>query len=170
MPKERDKDLLLKLLTTAVNKCYSEDICLIERSMERTTVSRIFLYMYDLIKNDPDFEIFKEYNLDCEYNKNGDHLKSTIHRQKGTLPDIILHKRMLNDNNLLVVEFKTATGRFRYDSNTHKKIDFVKLEDFTRAGVYNYFLGVFVRLGLEGASYKYFQAGEEKTLQELSNN
>ena len=45
------------------------------------------------------------YNLDCEYNRNGDDAK--IVNNKKTYPDMIIHKRVDNLHNLLVMEFKT---------------------------------------------------------------
>lgn len=173
MPQVRDRDLLLELLDTAINKCYANDYCLIDRSMERASVARIFLYMSELIHNDLSFEVFREYDLDCEYNKNGEQVKWTPRCPKGTFPDIILHKRNDNEENLLVVEFKSARGKFRYYNHTTRttsnkrtsesdtEVDFVKLEDFTNPTVYDYFLGVFVRLGKENAEHKYFQAGHQ---------
>lgn len=182
MPQARNKDLLLELLNIAINKCYTNDSCLISRCMERASVSRIFLYMYELIQFDCRFEIFKGYDLDCEYNKNGEQIKRTPRCLNGTFPDIILHKRNCNKDNWLVVEFKSANGRFRYydkitpktkdkkEKATDKDIDFIKLEDFTNPTVYNYFLGVFVRLNMEGPKYQYFQSGQERQRDELKND
>ncbi len=182
MPQTRNKDLLLELLSRAVNKCYADDACLIQRSMERASVSRIFLYMYELIQNDPRFKIFKEYDLDCEYNKNGEQIKWTPRCRKGTFPDLILHKRKGNKCNLLVVEFKSATGKFRYfDETTHKtkdkkenatdkEVDFVKLEDFTSPTTYNYFLGVFVRLTEQTPQFQYFRKGRKIPMEELTHD
>lgn len=174
MPQQaHDKDLLLKLLTKAINKCYDNDKSLIERSMERACVSRIFLYMHELIQTEQCFEVFKEYDLDCEYNKNGEHIKDTPRCKNGTSPDLILHKRKYNNRNLLVVEFKSANGRFRYydetdqttkdkkEKETDKEVDFVKLEDFTVPYVYNYFLGIFVRLKKKKVQFIYFQHGKK---------
>lgn len=178
MPQARNYQLLLKLLETAIQKCYERDRSLIQRSMERASVARIFLYMYELMQNDPRFEIFRGYDLDCEYNKNGEQIKETTRCRKGTSPDLILHKRNCNEGNLLVVEFKSAKGRFRYfDETTHKtkdrkenatdkEVDFVKLEDFTSSTIYNYFLGVFVRLNEREPDYRYFQCGLQQTQDE----
>lgn len=182
MLKARNKDLLLELLRSAIQTCYDQDYTLIERNMERASVSRIFLYMHDLIQTDSRFEVFKDYNLDCEYNKNGENRKWTPRCKKGTSPDLILHKRRFydvpqtEDTNLLVVEFKSAKGRFRYfdkntektkykkETNIDKEVDFVKLEDFTNQEIYNYFLGVFVRLKKDKPEYIYFQKGKKSAV------
>lgn len=181
-----NKNLLIQLLQTAINKCYESDYCLIERDMERASVSRIFLYINKLIQEDSRFEEFKEYDLDCEYNKNSKYMKKTPRCPRGASPDLILHKQNSNQNNLLVVEFKSATGRFRYydkitcktkdkkENETDKEIDFVKLEDFTNEWIYNYSLGVFVRLKHKSAEYKYFQGGRKIKINlastQLNNN
>ena len=182
MPQARNKDLLLELLSMAVDKCYANDTCLIQRGMERASVSRIFLYMYELIQNEPRFEVFRGYDLDCEYNKNGGQVKWTPRCPNGTFPDIILHKRNCNEDNLLVVEFKPEKGRFRYfdritlktkdkkENSSDKEVDFVKLEDFTSPTIYNYFLGVFVRLTEQVPQFQYFQKGSELPREELKND
>ncbi len=162
-----NKNLLLLLLQSAIQRCYENDNCLIKRNMERASVSRIFLYIHKLINEDSRFKEFKEYNLDCEYNKNGEHMKTTPRCSRGTSPDLILHKRNSNENNLLVVEFKSHTGKCKKDRRYNKIKDFIKLEDFTNDSIYNYSLGVFVRLKHTSVEYKYFQHGHEISYEEI---
>ena len=45
------------------------------------------------------------YNVDCEYNRNGYGIKQV--NGKYVYPDFILHKRGSNEDNLLIIEFKT---------------------------------------------------------------
>jgi hypothetical protein len=80
---------------------------------------------------------FKDFNVDCEYNRNscnglqnpkllrlladekskikekalGQHpnLEEEIHSSVSTYPDIIVHRRLSNDHNLLVIEVKKET-------------------------------------------------------------
>lgn len=163
------KDLLLTLLKEAVEKCYHNDYTLIERSMEQASVARIFYYMQETLKTDKRFEQLKNFNLDNEYNKNGEHIKETSRCPKGTRPDIILHKRNSNSHNMLIVEFKPRKSSVRKHKETGMSMDFIKLEDFTNQGVYNYFLGMFVKLNVGGAEYRYFQHGQEKQEGELRN-
>lgn len=143
---------LIDLLKDSMDKCYKNDKTLIERNMEQASVARIFYYMQDFLNNDERFIEFKELNLDCEYNKNGFSKKITERRLHGTIPDMILHKRNSNDENMLIIEFKP-------NSNNSFKSDFEKLIDFTKHGEYSYYLGVFVKLGNEKPELTYFQKG-----------
>lgn len=160
----RHKGLLLDLLKTAVSKCYADDKTLIDRGMEQASVARIFYYMQKLIAEEDRFKVFNNYSLDSEYNKNGQHIKETPRFKNGTKPDIVLHKRwpIEPQDNLLVVEFKSRYGGFgeKY-KNTNMPRDFVKLEDFTNNSIYDYFLGVFVKLYKKEADYTLFKFGQK---------
>ena len=149
-------ELLINMLKESVAKCYEKDNLLIERSMEQTSVARIFYYMQNLINNDERFDCLRDYNLDCEYNKNGKHIKSTPRCKNGTRPDMIIHERGTNNHNLLVVEFKSEKGLRRTVYN-----DLIKLEDFTSPYIYNYQLGVLVKLLKEKPDYSFFKKGKE---------
>lgn len=167
------KDLLITLLEEAVNKCYENDKTLIDRSMEQASVARIFYYMQRTIDTDNRFEQFREYSLDCEYNKNKQHIKETPRCFKGTRPDMILHKRWQGEDdrfcqdNMLIVEFKPRKTTMKRYEQTKQYIDFIKLEDFTKSEVYHYFLGVFVKLNKNGAQYTFFQNGQETAKEAL---
>ncbi|MBR4683319.1 MAG: hypothetical protein IKO95_00655 [Spirochaetia bacterium] len=149
-------ELLKTLLKVAVKECYERDYLLIEKSMEQASVARIFYYMQTLINSDEKFACFREYNLDCEYNKNGQHIKSTPRSKNGTRPDMILHERGTNNHNFLVVEFKSENGLRRTGNN-----DLIKLEDFTSQYIYNYQLGIFVKLFREKPEYVFFKKGKQ---------
>ena len=166
-------ELLITLLQEAVNECYANDKTLIDRSMEQASVARIFYYMQRAIDTDDRFEQFREYNLDCEYNKDRKKPKFTPRCHQGTRPDLVLHKRWNTDesytqDNILVVEFKPRKARYKKFDNS-KYIDFIKLEDFTNMDCYNYFLGAFVKLNKRRVQYKFFQNGEEKDRGNLSD-
>ena len=154
-----EDEKVFNLLKKAVEKCYKNDWVLIERSMEQACVARIFFYMQEMIYN-LEFNEYINYNLDCEYNKNGEEIKSTPRCPKGTRPDIILHERRNNNRNLLVVEFKAAKGKTRYYKDSKVSIDYVKLEDFTAPTIYNYKLGVYVKLNKRGPKYILFENGK----------
>lgn len=161
--------LLIQLLKQSVEECYSKDFTLIERSMEQACVARIFYYMQEIINTSVRYARFKDYNLDCEYNKNGEEIKDTPRCKNGTRPDIILHKRGSNDKNLLVVEFKSHASRNRNYQNYGVSKDIIKLEDFTSDYVYNYQLGVWVKLLKTGVNYLYFQYGHKIAENEVGN-
>lgn len=152
-------NLLITLLKEAVQKCYANDFTLIERSMEQACVTRICIYMHELIQNDNRFSCLRRYNLDCEYNKNGDHIKETPRCPNGTRPDLILHKRGSNSSNLIIVEFKPRKAHYKKHIETGKYIDEVKLEDFTNQGIYNYQIGVWVKLHKRKPTYTYYKNG-----------
>lgn len=167
------KDLLIPLLKEAIYKCYKYDHSLIERSMEQASVARIYYYIQESLNNDNRFYTLNSYNLDSEYNKNGQHIKSTPRCPKGTRPDILLHKRWTSDDmrlrqeNLLVVEFKSLKAKIRMHKDINRNLDFIKLEDFTSDEVYNYYLGIYVKLSTNGAEYIYFQNGHQTSEREL---
>ncbi|MES3204229.1 hypothetical protein QDQ60_13715 [Klebsiella aerogenes] len=61
---------------------------------------------------------FPGWDIDCEYNRNMDVVKRLIYAvsptgevcERNVVPDIIIHRRMTNDN-LLAVEIKKSTNR-----------------------------------------------------------
>ena len=162
-------NLLIKLLKESVEKCYVNDKSLIERSMEQACVARIYYYMQFLVETKDEYARFREYNLDCEYNKNGEHIKETQRCINGTKPDLIIHKRGNNQSNLLVVEFKPRKGHYKKYAKTDKYLDIIKLEDFTIDYIYNYKLGAFVQLYKQKPKYTFFSNGQEVSESELSN-
>ena len=50
-------------------------------------------------------EKFQWADLDCEYNRNMDDPKM-LNDDRRFIPDLIIHRRRSNENNLLVIEFK----------------------------------------------------------------
>ena len=155
-----EDEKLFNLLKKSVDKCYKNDKELIKRSMEQACVARIFFYMQEMIYNDSKYKEYRNYNLDCEYNKNREEIKSTPRCPNGTKPDMVLHERTENYRNMLVVEFKAAKGRTVYYKDTKLSIDYVKLEDFTNSTIYNYRLGVYVKLNKRKPKYILFKNGK----------
>ena len=147
-------ELLIELLKEAVEECYKKDTLLIEHHMEQASVARIFYYCQNLINNDERFVCLRKYNLDCEFNKNCWNSKATPHCENGTRPDMILHERGTSNHNLLIVEFKSDNGSREISGTSN---DLIKLKDFTSPGIYNYQLGVFVKLLKEKPDYIFFQ-------------
>jgi len=95
---------------------------------EPTINHRIAVYLEDL---------FLGFDIDCEYNKTllGD--KRNVNGKK-IRPDIIIHTRMTNENNSVMVEVKKS-GR----NSKLSKADIEKLKNAMN-GTLNYDLGVFV--------------------------
>ncbi|GHU15539.1 hypothetical protein FACS189441_7350 [Betaproteobacteria bacterium] len=143
--------LLVTLLEESVGKLNAEPNCLLgRRGMEQASVARIFYYMQNALYTDPRFIEFRYLDLDGEYSKNGKEQK--IINGKSVRPDIILHRRLSNDENTMVVEFKVDGNGTDHDCR--------KLENFTRLeGEYKYFIGVSVLLNQQKPVYEYFRNG-----------
>ena len=99
--------------------------------------------------------LFPYYTVDCEYNRHGQNKK--ILSDKKVYPDIIIHERGNNKNNLLVIEIKKDINE---DIN-----DFKKLSEFTRSGNdYKYHYGLFIHLNVDSAAkslLRWFENGHE---------
>ncbi len=142
---EDELSKIKNLISKALDELYEKDIYLIDNRPidlsgsdnrhhvgERTIVFRFAYYMQGLLDLDEDY---KNFNLDCEYNRNGIKEKKLPSFPNGTYPDIILHKRGRNDSNLLVIEVKTYW-------NKNQSADFLKMREFTdELGTYRFRLG-----------------------------
>ncbi|MBQ3318970.1 MAG: hypothetical protein IJG75_00425, partial [Spirochaetia bacterium] len=144
-----------------VQECYEKDMSLVKRGMEQASVARIIYYMQTLINTDDRYERLREYIVDCEYYRNNDDLKRTPRCQKGTKPDLLLHKREKNTGNLMVVEFKSRKNNGKKYQETNQYMDEIKLEDFTSSDCFNYQLGVWVKLKLSEPKYTFFKNGHQ---------
>ena len=154
-------NLSLQTLTYAINTAYQKDNSIISRNMERAAVARIFYYMQSIIDNDIRFEVLRNFDLDLEYNKNGNYKKCSPRTPGGMYPDLLLHIREQNNGNLLCVEFKMQGADLErqvlYDN---KPKDWVKLEDLTAPDIYGYKIGVFVTLNHDKPEYTFFKNGK----------
>lgn len=115
------------------------DGCLLENDVnERSITHKLAGYLESL---------FPEWEVDCEYNRNHDHVKRLrelvreVHTDepegKTVFPDIIVHHRN-SDENLLVIEVKKASNPDNGDA------DFRKLRAFLQELHYEH--GLFLRL------------------------
>ena len=148
-------NLLLELVSTALDELYSKDEHLITyEAHECSIVFRFAHYLQNLMDA---HEVFAQYNLDVEYNRNGRQPKRIPNNRIGVRPDVIIHKRGLNDHNLLIMEFKPPWERY----NTFD--DRQKLKAFTQSsGEYAFQLGLSIVLGKtrNTVSTKYVVDGE----------
>ena len=97
-------------ITVALDELYAKDLHLFTyRVHERAIVFRFGHYL----QNQMDlYDVFRQYNLDFEYNRNGRQPKRIPARSRnGAVPDLIIHRRGVNTHNLLVLEFKPYWGR-----------------------------------------------------------
>ena len=106
---------------------------------ERAIVFRFAHYLQIHLNEDP---FFRDYNLDCEYNRNlMDPKRLGLLGDAATVPDVILHRRGDNDNNLMVIEFK---GYW----NCHQEKDRLKIKGFTSEDdVFKFNVGYTVLIG-----------------------
>lgn len=160
------KNVLTTALKFAQLDLYNKDQYLIVRKTdlsneeihlsERSIVFRFALYLFNRLQNSDLYY----YDLDCEYNRNID-LEKKYHSNNGEIlgcyPDIIIHKRGTNDDNLLVIEVKTWW-------NTNTEHDEDKLRDLTKqTSDYRYEYGLSITLGKDenAVKMKWFQNGIE---------
>lgn len=164
IPFETVKELVL----CALKDFYKNDAILMDYINEREAVSErcmvfhIGCYMLERMKEIPTFQRFQ---LDCEYNRNLEDPKLIsipCEELSGmgirmVYPDLIIHKRRRNDDNLLVIEFKKGkTSKSAMDQ------DVDKLKGFTmQTGTYCYKFGFFITLYKEYAQIKVYQNGKE---------
>ena len=100
---------------------------------ERSIVFRLAHYMQNIMDKTSAFE---NYMLDCEYNRNGVYAKALPSFPRGVYPDVIIHTRGNNDNNLLIMEVKSYW-------NTDNTQDVKKIREFLDSnGEYHFSFGV----------------------------
>lgn len=100
---------------------------------------------------------FKEYDIDCEYNRLDDKIKSiTIPNEttswkdtdaKSVFPDIIVHRRGSQDENKLVIEVKKSSN------TSSRKKDKNKLQAYKNELGYEF--AVFILIGVDDNYGKY---------------
>ena len=162
----------LSALHNAINQFLENDFYLLEKDIaERSITHKIAEYLQAQIP---------EYNVDCEYN--GDIENPVTYRKQlgismetmqqlavrainendtyGIYPDIIVHMRGFNDNNIIVIEVKKKKITTR--GQNEKDFDKVKLAAFTRQ--YSYKLGVFLEFettkNIGISEMTYYQKGD----------
>ena len=166
--------LIIELLKQSVDLLYKNDSYLIKHSVHEQDISHRIAYYFENLLNNYSWYKKSSFNVDVEYNKNFDDLKRVYSNcddcgnarcyinqssyyidnyQSPCKPDIILHERGSNDNNILVIEIKKC--------NNECKEDFAKLSAFTcNASDYKYKIGIYINIDNQ-PSYKYFKDGQE---------
>ena len=134
-------------LTKALIEFRNYDLSLLERDVNERAIShQIGCYL----KNE-----FSDPNVDCEYNRLGNKPKNSSDGEL-ILPDIVIHRRGVNEKNLLVIEIKKSTNR---DIEPDKK----KLLDLTKIdGKFQYQLGLLLILTMKkpyGIHEKWYRNG-----------
>lgn len=132
---ENDKQLILLSDSTInfLNEQKNADIAkTYYHAAERAVAFRFGLYLYPKVR-----ECLEKENLDMdmEYNRHMYLEKITANFKNGISPDLIIHHRGNDNQNILVIEFKTWWNKDISDNNvsgnTLWKRDIIKLKDLT---------------------------------------
>lgn len=156
---ELNKDMDFKLLEPkilkAINLFYKHDTFLIEKNInERTVTHKLAEYLQ---------QEFAEYHVDCEYNRkksdtiDEEYIRKTLNltieniktnntEAKTVFPDIVIHKRGTNGNNLLVIEVKKASNKNKKDID----FDIAKIKGYREQLDYKF--GLFLVIGYKKKS------------------
>jgi len=101
--------------------------------------------------------LINEYNVDCEFNRNLDAVKKI--GKDDVIPDIVIHKRGSNKDNLVVIEVKPWWNRKKEDFiNDENKL--LYLTDSNYQYKYKYGLSLIIKLNREDTEVKIFIDGK----------
>lgn len=170
---------IINLLKQSIELLYENDNYLIEHSVHEQDLSHRIAYYFENLLNNYEWYKKTSLNIDVEYNKNFDDSKRVyckcigcrgnecyittsqynIGNYESTCkPDIILHERGSNNNNILVIEIKK--------NNNECAEDFAKLSAFTcLCSDYKYKCGVYINIA--ELLFRYFKNGQEVTENDL---
>lgn len=138
------KDEIEGKVKASLRKLRKHDKYLLDNNLnERTITYKLATYIQ---------EEFQDFNVDCEYNRFDDLVKRIEvpkynvnwddTEARTIFPDIIVHKRGTQENNLLVIEIKKSSNS---DSGI---IDRMKLKALIKYP-YNYKFGLFLRIKID---------------------
>ena len=138
------KDDIERIIRSCLQKLRKQDKYLLDKKVnERTITHKLAEYLQ---------EQFLEFNVDCEYNRFDeipkklelptDKVNWNDTEAKTVFPDIIVHKRGTQKNNLLVIEIKKSSN------SNPGNFDRKKLKAFIK-DPYNYRFGLFLRIDLD---------------------
>lgn len=163
-------DDVKNLVQCSLEDFYAQDSILFDYYSENEAVSercmmfRIGWYMLNRMKT---LEKFHWADLDCEYNKHLENpklmhvlgLDGSSQKYKGVIPDLLIHKRMSDENNLLIIEFKKGTPSSKRRDNDYRKLTY-----FTDASKeFSYDVGLYIELHKKKALVKVYQNGTHKS-------
>lgn len=144
-------DLYINDYNLIVNGEYKED-----HIAERSIVFRFGIY---LDKHLAKFKCLNKYHLDAEYNRDIDDLKCIPSRANGCSPDLIIHKRGSNNDNLLLIERKgwwSLKGTIIDDCN--------KIRDFMENKEFKYRFGLLIIFKKNGVSFKWIDKNKDRQI------
>lgn len=143
-----DYEYLMKVISCTLDILYKNEEYLFKNdSSERNMVFHFSRYLIENLKDTK----YSGLDVDCEYNKNSLSkvgYKEIVYNYDNSrhriFPDLLLHKRGMNNKNMLAIEFK----KYNNYNFTSKKGDFYKLCALTSHKLeFKYKLGLFIRFG-----------------------
>lgn len=123
-----------RIINKSLDQLYSKDEELFTNDLcERCIAFRFGLYFYQIMQE----EKHSDYDIDMEYNRHIADIKRFPQKPNGAYPDLLVHRRGYDTDNLLVIEFK------KWDSSKKDiEEDLKKLEEFIDCwGEYKYKYG-----------------------------
>ncbi len=159
---------ILKLVLKALERLHNEDQFLLDKDLcERCIMHKLAEKMAML---------FPEYDVDCEYNRDTpgkakkeiEVIKTDCAEEEepyyqihSSYPDIVVHERGDNDNNLLVIEMKIKNDADTLD--LEKLIGLTEFEQLER-NHFHYQLGMFLQVNLQQGEDKFLLYKEGKVV------
>jgi hypothetical protein len=137
--------MVKRKIESALNELRARDYFLLEADTnERSITHKLAEYLQ---------QEFPQMDVDCEYNRHGretkiiqvprDNVNWDDTEARTVFPDIIIHKRGIDESNLLVVEVKKSSNP------QTREFDRIKLMAFT-AYPYNYQFGLLLEISVNG--------------------
>ena len=155
-------DEIKAIVHYALGRFYEDDIDLLKYGVCEASMSHriaVYLEQYFIDNKINDYHVDREYDKHINNGRDNDNLKILRHSKKRThshRPDIIIHKRGNNDNNLLFVEVKKNKGITTGDN------DDLKLSCATSSKLFNYTLGLYLNIKEDKAEYTWYVNGEKE--------
>ena len=140
---------LMDIFEKAKEKFLKEEKEIIEINVnERTLSARLMFHLQTLLLNEIYQENYKEYSVDCEYNRRKEIVKilpkeyrELEKKDKQIYPDIILHQRN-SEKNLMIIEMKKTYSLDEGGKNENRdRLKF--LTSLRKENKYKYLLGVY---------------------------
>ena len=140
---------LTGIFEKAKNKFLKEEKEIIKIDVnERTLSARLMFHLQTLLLSEIYQESYKEYSVDCEYNRRKEIVKilpkeyrELEKKDKQIYPDIILHQRN-SEKNLMIIEMKKTYSSDEGGKNENRdRLKF--LTSLRKENKYKYLLGVY---------------------------
>ena len=140
---------LMEIFEKAKEKFLKEEKEIIEINVnERTLSARLMFHLQTLLLNEIYQENYKEYSVDCEYNRRKEIVKilpkeyrELEKKDKQIYPDIIFHQRN-SEKNLMIIEMKKTYSSDEGGKNENRdRLKF--LTSLRKENKYKYLLGIY---------------------------